>query len=112
MPKAKPSKMRPARTKAGTTCSRRPRELLLLRLRRTRWADCDICRSLSSERTKLQSQRMHIAKLHQTEAALVELDQTALAEAAEISASRLLDQIDREVQHRFPTHHRRLGGPR
>jgi hypothetical protein len=42
---------------------------------------------------------MHIAKLHQTEAALVELDQTALAEAAESSAGRLLDQIDREVQH-------------
>jgi len=41
---------------------------------------------------------MHIAKLHQTEAALVELDQTALAEAAETSAGRLLDQIDREVQ--------------
>src|SRR5947208_7972428 len=78
--------MKPARTKADTTFSRRPRELLL-RLRRTRWADCDICRSLPPERTKLQSQRMHIAKLHETQAALFELDQTALAEVAGISAA-------------------------
>ena len=56
---------------------------------------------------------MHIAKLHQTEAALVELDQTALAEAAETSAGRLLDQIDRELQQTdFPCYHRRLGRPR
>jgi hypothetical protein len=41
---------------------------------------------------------MHIAKLHQTQAALFELDQTALAEVAEFSAGRLCDQIDREVQ--------------
>jgi hypothetical protein len=46
----------------------------------------------------LQSQRTHIAKLHQTQAALFELDQTSLAEVAEISAGRLFDQIDREVQ--------------
>jgi hypothetical protein len=41
---------------------------------------------------------MDIAKLHQTQAALFELDQTALAEAAEISAGKLFDQIDRELQ--------------
>jgi hypothetical protein len=46
----------------------------------------------------LQPQPMHIAKLHQTQAALFELDQTALAEVAEISAGRLFDRIDREVQ--------------
>ena len=42
---------------------------------------------------------MDIAKLYQTQPALFELDQTALAEAAETSAGRLLDQIDRELQH-------------
>jgi hypothetical protein len=41
---------------------------------------------------------MDIAKLHQTKAALFKLDQTALAEVAEISAGRLFDQIDRELQ--------------
>jgi hypothetical protein len=35
---------------------------------------------------------------HQTQAALFELDRTTLAELAEISAGRLFDQIDREVQ--------------
>ena len=41
---------------------------------------------------------MHIAKLHQTQAALFELDQTALAEVGEVSAGRLFDQIDCELQ--------------
>jgi hypothetical protein len=41
---------------------------------------------------------MHIVKLHQTQEALFELEQTALAEVTAISADRLFDQIDREVQ--------------